>query len=182
MQQISSYSHSPTCKELKLNKIAASNPNPMPFTSAVLKKGQLNQTCNSSQFKTKYGMMDLADCTQMHGELYKLNLSIHCATFNETFDTTQYERNFTKKLPPIIKGTHHDYGTQATLLYDYALHKSIPSFDLAPYIAYPPSSQYGGGNILISYPRVIKPFKGQNPIHVQIFPNSSNATYDKQLQ
>ena len=73
---------------------AANNLNPMPFTSAVLKKGdqqQLNQTYNGSQFMTKYGIMDLANYTQTHEELYELNLSIHCATFNETFDTNQYE-------------------------------------------------------------------------------------------
>ena len=74
----------------------------MPFISAVLKKGgqQLNQTYNSSQFMTKYGLMDLANYTQAQEELYKLNLLIHYATFNETFDTNQYERNFTRKLPP----------------------------------------------------------------------------------
>ena len=120
------------------------NSQAMPFASPILKH-QLNCLYYGSQYKTKYGMMNLPDYQQTHEELAKMHVSIDCCSINE--------RYFTKKLPLIIKGSHFE--TQATLLYNSYLHKRSKLYDLSPYTTYSPPRT--SEQLLLSYPRVINP-------------------------
>ena len=139
--------------------------------------------------------------------MQEIHLTLNCQSLNEQFDTEQYERNYTRKLPPIQKqvSSHmnkeliHLRNSQATLLYNHSIHSNQEKFQFSPYSLYPPipRNQFNAyetfgqllsvnqsscdlNQLLFSRPQVISPLKNSNlsPIPVQIFPNDSQISYD----
>ena len=180
----------------------------LPFNSHVIKSPPLQQSTNSeSHFKTRFGMMSSMSYLLSHEELQEIHLTLNCASLNERFDTEQYERNYTRKLPPIRKqiSSHtnkeliHLRNSQATLSYNHSIHSNEEEFQFSPYTLYPlvSSNQFNAyetfgqllsvnqsscdlNQLLYSRPRVISPSKNGslNPVHVQMFPIDSQTSYD----
>ena len=140
-------------------------------------KRQITTAYTGQHFKTRNGLMNLMDYKATHEELHSIHIMLNSNSLRETLDTNAYKRNLSKKLPPTSKGSH-SYDPQATLLYDNALHATSAAYTTASSAPYPPSNDVH--RVLLSYPRVITPLKGQDlsPIRISIYPNSSYVTND----
>ena len=181
----------------------------VPFNSHVIKSPPLQQSRNSElHFDARFGMMSSMSCSLSHEELQEIHVTLNCQSLNERFDTEQYERSNTRKLPPIQKqiSSHtnkeliHLRNSQATLLYNQSIHSNLEEFLFSPYYSLSPPvprNQFDGyetfgwllsvnqsscdlNQLLYSRPRVISTSKNGNlsPIHLQIFPNDSQTSYD----
>ena len=114
-----------------------------------------------------------------HEELHSLRISLNCESFGESYHESAYENVYNKKTPPSLQTRSDGLVQQATLSYDVHTHLRNNCYLTQPYSIYPPF-QSDKMSIFSAYPRIIKPTSLHLSVfHVDIYPNSSNRTYDK---